>query len=57
MARSSRLTLLLTAAVAAAAMLLMSTTVALAVPSPADNAVFTNYIIPNDVDGKPVSNS
>jgi len=29
---------------------------AAAAPSgPADNAVFTNYIIPNDVEGKPVS--
>ena len=56
MARSSstaRLVLLVVAAVAAVATLMP--TAALAAPSPADNAVFTNYIIPNDVDGKPVS--
>ena len=49
---SSRLVLLVAAA--AIAMLLMPTA-ALAAPSPADNAVFTNYIIPNDIYGKPVS--
>ena len=53
MARSSRLTLLVAAVVTAA--MFMLTTGAYAAPSPADNAVFTNYIIPNDVDGKPVS--
>lgn len=55
MARSStsRLLLLVVAAVAAVATLMP--TAALAAPSLADNAVFTNYIIPNDVDGKPVS--
>lgn len=57
MARSSstsrRLLLVVVAALAAVATL--APTAALAAPSPADNAVFTNYIIPNDVDGKPVS--
>ena len=42
-------------AVAAVVVALSMTTATLAAPSPVDNAVFTNYIIPNDVDGKPVS--
>ena len=54
MGRSSRL-LLAASAAAALAMLAFVPTVAFAGPSPAENAVFTNYIIPNDVDGKPVS--
>ena len=53
MARFSSLRLVLLVAAAAVAML--APTAALAAPSPADNAVFTNYIIPNDVNGKPVS--
>ena len=55
MARSStsRLLLLVVAAVAAVATLMP--TAALASPSTANNAVFTSFTIPNDVDGKPVS--
>ena len=49
---SSRLVLLV---VAAAAVAMLMPTAALAAPSPADNAVFTNYIIPNDLNGQPVS--
>ena len=44
--------------VAAVVAMLASSTMAFAAAAPsgpADNAVFTNYIIPNDVDGKPVS--
>jgi hypothetical protein len=41
--------------VAAAAVAMLMPTAALAAPSPADNAVFTNYIIPNDINGQPVS--